>query len=91
MGRDRYTRESIQDEFRRDPQRGAISFDRVNSGFLTPVSNNRFGVVWFLDNDRQLAVVRAVVPVTNVNPQGDGLKEYIQRAVQVESKGAIAL
>ena len=91
MGRDRYTRQSIQEEFRRDPQRDAIEFDPEQRGFLTPVSNSRYSVVWYLDEQRQQAVVRAVAPLTNVSSQSTGLKEYVQRAVQAESKGEIVV
>jgi hypothetical protein len=30
--------------------------------------------------------VRAVVPLTNIDPQSDGLREYVQRAVEREVK-----
>lgn len=91
MGRDRYTRQAIQDEFRNNPEQDAIEFDPDQRGFLTPVSNSRFSVIWYLDQQRHQAIVRAVVPLTNVNPQAPGLKEYVQRAVQVESKGEIVV
>jgi hypothetical protein len=97
MGRDRYSRQVIQDEFRRDPRQDAIEFDPEQRGFLTRVSNGRFNVVWYLDEPRQQAVVRAVVPLTNVDTSASGveeikaLKEYVQRAVLEESKGDVVL
>ena len=96
--RDRYTRNAIREEFRRDPQKDAIEFDTDQHSFLTPVSDSRFSVVWRLDG--QQAVVRAVVPLTNITitafallePEArNRLKEYVQRAVTAESKGEIVV
>ena len=96
--RDRYTRNAIREEFRRNPEKGAIEFDAARRDFLTPVSDGRFSVIWRLDEQRCEAVVRAVVPLTNISldagaMQNDGartrLKEFVQRAVSIESKGAI--
>ena len=97
-GRDRYTRNAIREEFRRDPQKDAIEFDPARHSFLTPVSDSRFSVVWRLNEESRQAVVRAVVPLTNISisvlklkgPEAlSKLKEYVQRAVQAESKGEI--
>jgi hypothetical protein len=96
--RDRYTRNTIREEFRRNPEKGAIEFDPGGRNFLTPVSDGRYSVIWRLDDQRCEAVVRAVVPLTNIPldvaaMQNDGartrLKEFVQRAVNIESKGAI--
>lgn len=93
-GRDRYTRNAIREEFRRDPEKNAVKFNPDHSTLLTPVSDNRFSVVWRLNEADRQAVVRAVVPLTNVGelakPQAlDKLRDYVWRAVQAESKGAI--
>jgi hypothetical protein len=95
-GRDRYTRNAIREEFRRDPEKGAIEFDPAHRGFFTPVSDGRFSVVWSLNEEHQQAVVRAVVPLTNIkigtldSPEAmRELREYVQRVVQSESKGVI--
>ena len=84
--RDRYERRAIQDEFREDPRRNAIPVDASTCEFVTQVSNKRFSVVWQLDETRRQAIVRAVVPLANVNAGGAGLKEYVQRAVEQEIK-----
>ncbi len=97
-GRDRYTRNAIREEFRRDPQKDAIEFDPAHSTFLTPVSDSRFSVVWRWNEENQQAVVRAVVPLTNITLDvGElakpgalsKLREYVSRAVKAESKGEI--
>jgi hypothetical protein len=98
--RDRYTRNAIREEFRLDPQKRAIEFDPDHSTYLTPVSDNRFSVVWRFDRETRQAVVRAVVPLPHL-PSGAGaleepgariaFKEYVERAVKVESKGEIHL
>ncbi|MBI4486084.1 MAG: hypothetical protein HY655_08750 [Acidobacteria bacterium] len=99
-GRDRYTRNAIREEFRRDPQKDAIEFDPAHNTFLTPVSDSRFSVVWRLNEEGQQAVVRAVVPLTNIpldvvelkKPEAmSRLKDYVLRAVKAESKGEIQI
>ncbi len=97
-GRDRYTRNAIREEFSRDPQKGAIKFDPQQSGYLTPVSDNRFSVIWRLDETAQQAIVRAIVALPNIKSDPpnepkeiEALKEYVQRAVRTESKGNISL
>ena len=91
--RDRYTRNAIREGFSENPEKAAILFDRAQGGFLTPVSHARYSVVWYLDVDRQQAVVRAVVPLTNLTAvdDTDELKKYVQRAVQAESNGEIVV
>jgi hypothetical protein len=98
--RDRYTRNAIRQEFRRDPKKDAIELDPVEHTFLTPVSDRKFSVVWRLSQDNA-AIVRAVVPLPNVTfdvvtlkekPEAlTKLREYVQRVVKTESKGEILL
>jgi len=91
LDRDRYARQEIRDEFRRNPEEGARQFDP--DAFVTPVSNRRFLVVWYRDLARNQAVVKAVVPVTSFSADTDAaaLKEYVQRTVLAQSKGAIVV
>ncbi len=86
MDRDRFTRQDIQEEFRRDPEHKAIALDLAHDDYLTPVSNNRFTVVWHKDSERRQAIVRAVVPLPNVDEKSAGLREYVQRAVDAATK-----
>jgi hypothetical protein len=97
-GRDRYTRNAIREEFRRDPQKDAIEFDPDHHSFLTPVSDNRFSVIWRLNQDAKQAVVRAVVALPNISLDAaqlknpiylNTLKDYVWRVVEAESKGEI--
>jgi hypothetical protein len=88
--RDRYTRQAIRTQF--NPNVFAIPFDPDDAdNFLTPVSDNRFSVVWRRDGDK--AVVRAVVPLPNVSTDTEPseLKAYVQRAVKAESNGKILI
>lgn len=90
-GRDRYTRTAIIEEFCPDPEK-AIEFDPEQHGFVTQVSDGRYSVVWRLDKERGQAVVRAVVPLTNLDVKvrdANDLKAYIKRAVEVESNGRV--
>jgi len=91
--RDRYTRNAVREEFRREPQRDAVEYDPAQHAFVTPVFNRRFGVVWQLDEPRQCALVTAVVALTvdldefRTPDRQEQLKDYVQRAVHSESKG----
>jgi hypothetical protein len=85
--RDRYARTVVQEEFRDEPQRNAVELDPGEHTFITPVFEQRFGVVWRLEN--LYTVVQAVVPLT-IDPTADDfrtpegrqrLKDYVQRAV----------
>lgn len=99
-GRDRYTRNTIREEFRREPEKGAIEFDTAQHIVLTPVAENRFSVIWKLDPSVRRAVVLAVVALTNIKIKAPGeytpdelgrLKDYVQRAIKTESNGQVSL
>lgn len=91
--RDRYTRNAISEEFRRDPQKDAIEIDPADASFLTPVSDNRFSVIWRRDGER--AVVRAIVALPHLETlktlTADNKKAYVGQIVKAESKGEITL
>ena len=87
--RDRYTRSSILEDFGRDPDMEKIQFD--SDGFVTPVSNRRYSVIWRFDSERHYVLVRAVVPWLNLeNVPTDKRKERVEMAIDRESKGAVA-
>jgi hypothetical protein len=92
LARDRYTSQSIRDEFRSNPHRKAEPFDPKQNGFVTPVANNRFSVVWYEAKlgDETIAVVRAVVPVLDMK-KSTAPKAYVGKVVEHESKGEIIL
>ena len=84
--RDRYTRSSILEDFSNAPDRDAIQFDSDQNGFLTPVSNRRYSVIWHLKDG--YAIVRAVVPMINPSNQDEhDLKARVERAIEREAKG----
>jgi hypothetical protein len=89
--RDRYTRNAIREEFRRDPERNAIEIDPTDRSCLTPVSDSRFSVIWHREGER--VVVRAVIPLTNLdtlrNLAPPGKKAYVGKIVATESNGEI--
>lgn len=92
--RDRYTRNTIREEFRRDPELNAIAIDEQDASFITPVSESRFSVIWHRNDDGQ-AVVRAVIPLTNLDQlkkmASAKMKAYVGKVVKDESKGEITL
>lgn len=89
--RDRYTRKEIREEFSAATGETTIEFDPAEHGYLTPVSNGRFSVVWYLDPNNKQGIVRAVVPLTGIRGSTDGLKEYVERVIDKEFKRANAV
>ena len=91
--RDRFTQRAIRQEFEAmighepSPTPRDIEFDTDQKGFLTPVAEERYSVVWYLEDDA--AVVRAVVPTTRFSPGTSNLKARVQDIVRLESHGAV--
>ena len=91
--RDRFTQRAIRQEFEQmighgpSPTPRDIEFDTDRKGFLTPVADERYSVVWYLEDDA--AVVRAVVPTTRFSPATRNLKARVQDIVRLESHGAV--
>ena len=71
-----------------------LAIDEKDASFITPVSESRFSVVWRRNNDGQ-AVVRAVVPLTNLEQLKKmpiaKMKAYVSKVIKAESQGEIAL
>lgn len=86
--RDRYTRKTIREDFRDATPGDVVEFDSAGLGYLTRVSDGRFSVVWYLDKERHQGVVRAVLPLTDVNGPPERLKAYVERAIQDAFKQA---
>jgi hypothetical protein len=93
--RDRFTRPAIEEEFERylaeKPVllRRSIEFDRENGGYLTPVFDDRFSVVWYDRNEGPC--VRAVVPTARFSRQDPQLKSRVKEIVQIASENKIEL
>jgi hypothetical protein len=90
--RDRFTQQAIRQEFedavRVEPVAyPCIPFDHVFNGFLTPVADDRYTVVWYEETGE--AVVHAVVPTTRFSPDMTDLKERVRNIVQRESHGTV--
>jgi hypothetical protein len=91
--RDRFTQDAIKREFE-DAARPAgdvppcsIEFDTTRKGYLTPVAEERYSVVWYLD--ASVAVVHAVIPTARFSAETPDLKDRVQQIVQLESHGAV--
>lgn len=90
--RDRFTQQAIKQEFeqaaRLEPMsQPCIPFDHVFNGFLTPVADDRYTVVWYEEAGE--AVVHAVVPTTRFSADMNDLKERVRNVVQRESHGTV--
>lgn len=101
--RDRFTQKAIKEEFeatfddRIKPNLDAessstIVFDPGNRGYLTPVAEKRYSVIWYLKDDEPeaRAVVYAVVPTTRFDKR-DGLLERVRKIVNIESNDLVQL
>lgn len=89
--RDRFTQHAIKEQFEAALQvepRAApcIAFDLTFHGFLTPVADGRYSVVWYEELGE--AVVHAVVP-TKFSSDMPDLKQRVRNVVQRESHGMV--
>ena len=93
--RDRFTRPEIADEFKEyaldlsDLRDRSIVFDEKNCGYLTKVADDRYSVIWYLDDDR--LVVHAVVPTTRFTRGAAGLKSRLEEIVTKASDNLVTL
>lgn len=102
LKRDRYT---ITDALREIPQsissdfndaatpRESVLFDPVHKGYVTPVLDHRFAVVWYKNPENNSAVVSAFFPaqVSFSDRNQEELKAWLQRAAKKESDGRVML
>jgi hypothetical protein len=92
--RDRFTRPAIAAEFDQYSQLpeqlldNSIEFDPDNEGYLTPVADRRYSVIWYMRDSRP--VVRAVVPTTRFT-RGSDLKARVEEIVRAASEDQIKL
>jgi hypothetical protein len=92
--RDRFTRPAIEREFEAytgDPStlsQSTIAFDPPNKGYLTPVADRRYSVIWYLEDHS--AIVRAVVPTARFSP-GSGLKARVEQILREATGDLIKL
>jgi hypothetical protein len=91
--RDRYTREVIEAEFKKNPQNEAIEFDKTEHYYVTPVANRRYTVIWKMDHrpGNRVAMVRAVVPTQFDGTNMERIRNEVASVVRAESNGAIKL
>lgn len=93
--RDRFTQPEIAAEFDRYSNQtsellnSSIVFDTDKAGYLTPVADRRYSVVWYLENDQP--VVHAVVPTARFTPGSAGLKSRVEQIVRKASDDLIKL
>jgi hypothetical protein len=104
--RDRFTQKAIRDDFSEvfqqdldagleSPTSTSIEFDPDNQGYLTPVADQRYSVVWYLEQDASSpnAVVRAVVPTARFDRKmkPTDLHDRLSKIVAVESRQTVKL
>ena len=98
--RDRFTQKAIKEEFEAtfdhvfteglEPALStSVEFDPDKKGYVTPVADKRYSVIWYLQDDD--AVVRAVVPTTRFDKKTSGLLERVRKIVQLESNLTVDL
>lgn len=101
--RDRYTRAiaidetkaAIRAEFNNRARTNSVLFDHFNHGYVTPVADGRYAVVWY--DMPHGAQVKAIFPThidfskSKTYEQLAELKKYLGRAIEHESKGKVSL
>jgi hypothetical protein len=93
--RDRFTRPAIEEEFERYLAEKplllerSIEFDPDNAGYLTPVFDDRFSVIWYIEDE--LPIVRAVVPTARFTRGSTGLKSRVEEIVRQASDDRVKL
>ncbi len=86
--RDRFTRLEVRKEFKQvatDPYNHGIEIDPATRLFATSICNQRYTLVWNLDESNKTIIVQAFVAC----PFSD--KEQITAAILSESNGTIRL
>lgn len=89
--RDRYTQETIRTEFENAPTQGGVEFDAANHLWVTPVADNRYSVVWEMDDHAMVAKVQAVVPARFTSTDPAAVREQVGKVVSIETNGAFEL
>jgi hypothetical protein len=99
--RDRYTRSDVLTEFIKTISSGfneaatqkSVLFDPVRKGYVTPVLDGRFAVVWYDCPEINSAIVSAFFPASGSfsNVKQADLKDWVQRAAKRESDGRVLL
>lgn len=92
--RDRFTQRKVREEFQticdqNDPLSSSLSFDPAHDGYLTPVADDRYSVIWYLEDN--VPAVEAVIPTTRFDKSMSDLKERVVKAVERESDGTVTL
>jgi hypothetical protein len=85
--RDRFTRLAIMNDFKENPEKDAVALDADQKWYATPVSNNRYTVVW--RQDAKVAHVKAVVASQLKGESAADLKEKLEKVVAFETKGLL--
>lgn len=91
--RDRFTQSKVREEFgqrcRQNDLGSSLAFDPDHDGYLTPVADDRYSVIWYLEDN--VPAVEAVIPTTRFDKSMTDLKERVVKAVERESDGTVTL
>ena len=88
--RDRFTRSAIKKDFEAHPEQDKVTLDAANGLYATPVSDNRYTVIWQTQADNRV-LVKAVVASQLKGENAADLKAKLEKLVSVESNGKFAL
>ena len=92
--RDRFTQRRVREDFRdkclsNDVPDASLVFDPEHGGYLTPVADDRYSVIWYLEDN--VPAVEAVIATTRFDQSMTDLKERVVKAVERESDGTVTL
>jgi hypothetical protein len=88
--RDRFTRSAIKKDFEAHPEQNRVTLDAAEHLYATPVADNRYTVIWQVQDDNQ-AVVKAVVASQLRGENGADLRAKLEKVVVAESNGQFTL
>jgi hypothetical protein len=89
--RDRFTLHDMTKGFEKDPKCGAVLFDPARNLYATPVSNNRYLVLWHQEPGSNRIKPGFVVTKSYWNETPEQLKEKIEKIMPMQSHGHYTL
>lgn len=89
--RDRFTLHDLTKGFEKAPEKDAVHFDPARNLYATPVSNNRYLVIWQREPGSKLIKPGFIVTKSYWNETPEQLKAKIGRIMPIESHGIYTL
>lgn len=89
--RDRFTRWDFTKGFEAEPMQDAVLIDPARNVYATPVSGNRYLMIWQHDAEKNLVRPGYVFPKSYWGETPEELKAKVERIIPIESGGRYTL